>query len=269
MRAGTATTVNGPGSLRTQRASRPASVSRLRRRAPAIQGSADRSTGHPAGPVGHEERGATRRRMRVAPRKARPFVPGTEGRLVFREIPERLEGSAMSVTNPPSLAEVRRLASSADTILLRAGRDADLETPIGAFLRMDDGGPSYLLESVEGGERLGRYSFFGVGPRRILTVSGGTSRVQARPVEESRWDASLPTTTLDVADPLEALGRSSRAGASSRSPGCRGSSAAPSAPSRTTPSPRSSRPSRSPTPTPSACRRRRSSRRTSSSSSTT
>jgi len=37
---------------------------------------------------------------------------------------------------------------------------ADLETPIGAFLRLDDGvTPAYLLESVEGGERLGRYSF--------------------------------------------------------------------------------------------------------------
>jgi len=111
----------------------------------------------------------------------------------------------MSVTNPLSLAEVHRLASSADTVLLRAGRDADLETPIGAFLRMDDGGPAYLLESVEGGERLGRYSFFGVGPRRILTVADGASRIQTRPVEEARWDASLPVETLEVGDPLEAL----------------------------------------------------------------
>ena len=76
----------------------------------------------------------------------------------------------MSVTNPLSLSEVRRLASSAEAVLLRAGRDADLETPIGAFLRIDDGDPAYLLESVEGGERLGRYSFFGVGPRRMLTA---------------------------------------------------------------------------------------------------
>jgi len=111
----------------------------------------------------------------------------------------------MSVTNPLSLAEVHRLASGADTVLLRAGRDADLETPIGAFLRMDDGGPAYLLESVEGGERLGRYSFFGVGPRRILTVADGASRIQARPVEEARWDASLPVETLGEGDPLEAL----------------------------------------------------------------
>ena len=89
----------------------------------------------------------------------------------------------MPVTNPLSLGEMRRLASSADTVLLRATRDADLETPIGAFMRLDDGGPAYLLESVEGGERLGRYSFFGVGPRRILSVDDAGARVQTRPVE--------------------------------------------------------------------------------------
>ncbi|MCU0506555.1 MAG: hypothetical protein MUE82_12470, partial [Chloroflexi bacterium] len=111
------------------------------------------------------------------------------------------------MTNPLSLGEVRRLAAGADTILLRAERDADLETPIGAFMRLDDGGPAYLLESVEGGDRLGRYSFLGVGPRRILTVDGAGARVQARPVEEARWDASLPVDDLHAADPLDALRR--------------------------------------------------------------
>ena len=41
----------------------------------------------------------------------------------------------MTSTEPLSLAEAKRLASSADTILLRATRPADLETPIAAFLR--------------------------------------------------------------------------------------------------------------------------------------
>jgi anthranilate synthase component 1 len=113
----------------------------------------------------------------------------------------------MPVTNPISLGEMRRLASSADTVLLRASRDADLETPIGAFLRLDDGGPAYLLESVEGGERLGRYSFFGVGPRRILTVDDAGARVQSRPVEETRWDRSLPVEAVSSTDPLDALRR--------------------------------------------------------------
>ena len=113
----------------------------------------------------------------------------------------------MPVTNPLSLGEVLRLAAGADTVLLRAERDADLETPIGAFMRLDDGGPAFLLESVEGGERLARYSFLGVGPRRNLTVDGTGARIQSRPLSESRWDASLPVEPLAAADPLDALRR--------------------------------------------------------------
>ena len=113
----------------------------------------------------------------------------------------------MPVTNPLSLGEVRRIAAGADTVLLRAEREADLETPIGAFMRLDDGGPAFLLESVEGGERLARYSFLGVGPRRILTVDGAGARVQSRPLSESRWNTSLPVDPLPSADPLDALRR--------------------------------------------------------------
>src|SRR4051794_41509797 len=81
------------------------------------------------------------------------------------------------MTDPLSLAEARQLAGTADTILLRATRTADLETPIGAFLRLDDGiTPAYLLESVEGGERLGRDSFLGIGPRPLLEGGGGDPR---------------------------------------------------------------------------------------------
>jgi anthranilate synthase component I len=111
----------------------------------------------------------------------------------------------MTMTSPLSLTEVKRLASNADTILLRASRDADLETPVGAFLRMDDGGPAYLLESVEGGERVGRYSFLGVGPRRTLEVRGTTARIVDRPLSEDVFHAGLPSETLDVADPIAAI----------------------------------------------------------------
>ncbi len=113
----------------------------------------------------------------------------------------------MSTGDPLSLGEAKRLASSADTILLRATRSADLETPVGAFLRLDDGGPAYLLESVEGGERLGRYSFLGVGPRRLLQVRDGQAAVQTRPVEVTEFDSSLPIERTAAPDPLEALRR--------------------------------------------------------------
>jgi len=111
----------------------------------------------------------------------------------------------MTTSDPLSLAQVKRLAASVDTIRLRASRPADLETPIGAFLRLDDGGPAYLLESVEGGERLGRYSFLGIGPRRLLEVRDGQARVQTRPVTVERYDPELPYSTSETVDPLTAL----------------------------------------------------------------
>src|ERR1035437_801091 len=113
----------------------------------------------------------------------------------------------MALKDPLSLREVRQLAGSADTILLTATRNADLETPIGAFMRFDDGGPAFLLESVEGGERLGRYSFLGVGPRRLLTVRDGMATIQSRPVGVTEFPPDLPTETFAAPDPLFALRR--------------------------------------------------------------
>ena len=49
---------------------------------------------------------------------------------------------------------------------------ADLETPVSAFLKINRGGYSFLLESVEGGERVARYSFIGTDPYRVLTTRG-------------------------------------------------------------------------------------------------
>ena len=51
---------------------------------------------------------------------------------------------------------------------------ADLETPTSAYLKLRRSGPSFLLESVEGGERIARYSFIGVEPRCVYTVRGRT-----------------------------------------------------------------------------------------------
>jgi anthranilate synthase component I len=111
----------------------------------------------------------------------------------------------MTTSDPLSLGQAKRLSANADTILLRATRPADLETPIGAFLRLDDGGPAYLLESVEGGERLGRYSFLGIGPRRLLEVRDGRARVQTRPVTVPVYAPDLPTETTEEPDPLAAI----------------------------------------------------------------
>jgi anthranilate synthase component 1 len=51
---------------------------------------------------------------------------------------------------------------------------ADLHTPVSAFHKLDDGCFSYMLESVEGGENVGRYSFLGGAPSLVLTARGRT-----------------------------------------------------------------------------------------------
>jgi len=112
----------------------------------------------------------------------------------------------MTTTDPLSLTEAKRLVGNADTLLLRATRPADLETPIGAFLRLDDGStPAYLLESVEGGERLGRYSFLGIGPRRLLEVRDRIARTLTRPVTVESYSPDLPVDVAEARDPLDAI----------------------------------------------------------------
>jgi anthranilate synthase component I len=54
---------------------------------------------------------------------------------------------------------------------------ADLETPTGLYLKLRGQGPSFLLESIEGGERIARYSFVGVSPRAQYRVRGNEVEV--------------------------------------------------------------------------------------------
>ena len=49
---------------------------------------------------------------------------------------------------------------------------ADLETPVSLYLKLRGDGASFLLESVEGGERIARYSFIGVQPRAEYILRG-------------------------------------------------------------------------------------------------
>ncbi|MCX8086233.1 MAG: anthranilate synthase component I [Rhodocyclaceae bacterium] len=51
---------------------------------------------------------------------------------------------------------------------------ADLDTPLSIYLKLADGPHSYLLESVQGGERFGRYSFIGLTTPTRIAVSGST-----------------------------------------------------------------------------------------------
>ena len=49
---------------------------------------------------------------------------------------------------------------------------ADIETPLSAYRKIRGAGESFLFESVEGGEHLGRYSFVGCNPRAVVRQTG-------------------------------------------------------------------------------------------------
>lgn len=74
----------------------------------------------------------------------------------------------------PSLDTIRELSSSGNLVPIYREIVADLETPVSAYLKVARGKYSFLLESVEGGERLGRYSFIGTDPYEVLITGPGT-----------------------------------------------------------------------------------------------
>lgn len=74
---------------------------------------------------------------------------------------------------------------------------ADLETPVSAYLKAARGPRSFLLESVEGGERLGRYSYIGTEPHLVLSLKDG----KASAVHTGNGKHGVYTFT----DPLDAI----------------------------------------------------------------
>ena len=121
------------------------------------------------------------------------------------------EKEAKKAVYRPELPAFRKLATG-DKNLIPVYRifPADLETPVTVYIKlMDSLGASFLLESVEGGEQVGRYSFVGVNPRGMVTlngremivggdISGSATATQKRKLEEGE----------DILDVLKAeLGR--------------------------------------------------------------
>jgi anthranilate synthase component I len=72
----------------------------------------------------------------------------------------------------PSLDEARALAAEYNVIPVRETFIDDCQTPVSAFLKLRESGPSFLLESADQG-RVGRYSFIGIRPRKVLRWSLG------------------------------------------------------------------------------------------------
>ncbi|HEX8997247.1 MAG TPA: anthranilate synthase component I [Ktedonobacterales bacterium] len=102
------------------------------------------------------------------------------------------------MTAPMTDATIPRMA----TVFRPVWREvsADLETPVSAYLKLARGAYGYLLESVEGGERVARYSFVGADPYAVLRARDG--------VAEWRWlsgSRAGQTERVACADPLEAV----------------------------------------------------------------
>jgi anthranilate synthase component I len=99
----------------------------------------------------------------------------------------------------PSRERVSQLFAQGDLVPVYRMLPADLETPVSVYLKLAQSGQySFLLESVEGGEHVGRYSFLGVNPKGTVIVQDG----------QVRRTLHGETTTRPLAsheDPLDAV----------------------------------------------------------------
>ncbi len=77
----------------------------------------------------------------------------------------------------PTLDEFLKLAARGNLIPVTRRILADFETPLSAYRKIRGPGESFLFESVEGGEHLGRYSFVGCNPRAVIKQTGNQVEV--------------------------------------------------------------------------------------------
>ncbi|MDO8964354.1 MAG: anthranilate synthase component I [Coriobacteriia bacterium] len=110
----------------------------------------------------------------------------------------------------PAKDEFVEMARDHDVVPVAREIYADLATPISAFLSLAADAPhAFLLESVIGGERLGRYSFLGIGADRVITARDGVAEIV-----EGHSHRRVP-----AADPLTVVSERLKAGSVARVPG--------------------------------------------------
>src|SRR6478672_6380041 len=108
----------------------------------------------------------------------------------------------------PTLEEFRKLATQGNLIPVTRRLLADIETPLSAYRKIRGQDESFLFESVEGGEHIGRYSFVGCNPRSVIRQQGGRVEVveAGKMVEQFRIDPGS-TGTDAVIDGLVVVER--------------------------------------------------------------
>jgi anthranilate synthase component 1 len=80
----------------------------------------------------------------------------------------------------PDFETFRQMARRGNLIPVYREILGDLETPVSAYKKLRGEGCSYLLESVEGGEKWGRFSFLGLNPSLLFEVQAGQVTIQRR-----------------------------------------------------------------------------------------
>ena len=98
----------------------------------------------------------------------------------------------------PSLTEVLELSAQGNLVPIYRELPADLDTPVSVYLKLAGRGASFLLESVEGGEQVGRYSFIGIEPSAVLSFNG-------RSYTRRSNDHATTTDLAHGQDPLHVL----------------------------------------------------------------
>ncbi len=98
----------------------------------------------------------------------------------------------------PSREEFRELAAKGNLIPVYTELIADCESPVAAFQKIDDGGYSFLLESAEKNDQVGRYSFVGSNPRAIFESTGRKISITENGKTREYEAAGDPLTELQL-----------------------------------------------------------------------
>jgi anthranilate synthase component I len=96
----------------------------------------------------------------------------------------------------PSREQFRSLAGGGNLVPVYAELAADLDTPLSAFMRLRAGPYSFLLESVEGGEKWARYSFLGSDPLMVFSAKGDRVTIRHPDGHSELLPSTNPLKTL-------------------------------------------------------------------------
>src|ERR687893_136312 len=112
---------------------------------------------------------------------------------------------AVDLELTPGLDRVRELAREHNLVPLRHTFIADCETPVSAYLKLREEGPSFLLESAEQGQRVGRWSFLGFRPRATIRMALGDHPDPYAVVAEDEVEQSYEQAAAAIAEVKERL----------------------------------------------------------------